>query len=72
MTATILPFPPRGPFTVDIEREDEGGWLVTCRRHGWLHGSADQALEDARAIAAGFNVAVRVKQAPMAKPAVSF
>jgi hypothetical protein len=58
--AAVLTFPARGPFAVDIERERDGeAWLVRCRSHGWLHGSSDDALKDARAIAHGFNVAVR-------------
>jgi hypothetical protein len=56
----ILPFPPRGPFAVHVEREDEA-WLVICREHGWLHTSRHEALADAASIARGFGVAVEVK-----------
>jgi hypothetical protein len=56
-TARILPFPLRGPFAVRIEREPPA-WLVICRDHGWLHGSREAALADAKRIAAGFGVAV--------------
>jgi hypothetical protein len=38
MTAQILPFPPRGPFAVRVEREFERehpAYLVICRDHGW-------------------------------------
>src|SRR6516165_1060516 len=60
VTATVLRFPEVGPFTVNIRRERDGeAWLVVCRKHGWLHGSSDDALRDARAIANGFGVAVR-------------
>jgi hypothetical protein len=62
MSATILKFPTRGPFTVRVEREsdpDYGGWLVLCRSHGWLHGDFSTALRDAHEIAAGYGVAVR-------------
>ena len=55
---SILPFPPRGPFAVRVERELDGeGWFVLARDHGWLHGSFGAALFDAREIAAGFGVA---------------
>jgi hypothetical protein len=53
MTAIILPFP---PTHVRVVRAREGGWLVLCRSHGWLHGNRDAALADARWIAAGYGV----------------
>jgi hypothetical protein len=55
----IIAFPARGPFAVHVGREDEG-WLVVCRRHGWLHSTRHEALADAAEIAAGFGVAVEV------------
>jgi hypothetical protein len=36
---------------------------VICRDHGWLHGSRDTALADAKQIASGFGVAVEVVNA---------
>jgi hypothetical protein len=33
MTAQIIPFPQRGPFSVHILRDGEA-WLVVCRDHG--------------------------------------
>jgi hypothetical protein len=57
MSAKILQFPPRGPFTVKILRE-ERAWLVVCRSHGWLFGSRDDARISARELARGFGVAV--------------
>ncbi len=57
MTAQILQFPARGPFTVSIAREGEG-WLVVCRDHGWLCGSRRSAWTTANDIAEGFGVAV--------------
>jgi hypothetical protein len=30
MTAHIIPFPPRAPFVVRVEREQEA-WLAICR-----------------------------------------
>lgn len=57
----IIPFPPRGPFAVRIEREAEA-WLVLCRDHGWLHGDYRAAIAEAYVIARGFGVAVEVGQ----------
>jgi hypothetical protein len=59
MTARIIQFPPRGPFSVRVERQ-EAAWLVVCRQHGWLFGSLREALADAAKIAAGFGVAVEL------------
>ena len=38
MSARVIAFPQRSPFVVRVER-DGPAWLVTCRSHGWLHGS---------------------------------
>jgi hypothetical protein len=59
MTAQIIPFPPRGPFAVRVEREQEAR-LVICRSHGWLHVDRLAAIVDAHAIAQGFGAAVAV------------
>ena len=59
MTAHILEFPQRGPFSVRIERGD-AAWIVTCRDHGWLHGDKRAAIADAIEIASGFGVALQV------------
>jgi hypothetical protein len=59
MTAQMISFPQRDPFVVRIEREDVA-WLLICRDHGWMHGSLCEAIAEARAIAAGFGVPVRV------------
>lgn len=59
MTARIIPFPQRAPFTVRVERE-EAAWLVICRGHGWLHASFRQAIAEANVIARGFGVVVQV------------
>jgi hypothetical protein len=59
-SATILPFPARGPFAVHVERERNGeAWVVICRNHGRLHGNFSVALRDARDIAQGFGVGMR-------------
>lgn len=58
MSATLLQFPDRGPFTVSVTRES-AAWLVTCREHGWLHGDERSAVNDALDIARGFGVAAR-------------
>lgn len=57
MTARILQFPPRGPFAVQIVREDPA-WLVICKQHAWLFGSRREAMAEAREIADGYAVAV--------------
>jgi hypothetical protein len=57
MTALLLEFPARGPFDVRLEREDRA-WLVICRDHGWLCGSREEAVSEAREIAQGFAVAI--------------
>ena len=60
MSARIVPFPPRGPFTVYVVN-GEDGWLVVCRKHGWVHSDQREAIADAETVAAGFGVAVKVK-----------
>jgi hypothetical protein len=60
MSGTVIAFPPRGPFSVRIMREDMA-WLVVCRSHGWLHGSQHEALRDAWEIARGFGVGVEMQ-----------
>jgi hypothetical protein len=55
MTTSILPFP---PFHVRVAPAREGGWLVLCRSHGWLHGNRDAALADAKLIAAAYGTGV--------------
>jgi hypothetical protein len=45
------------PQVIRILRED-AAWLVTCRGQAWLHGSHDEALRDAFALAAEFNLPV--------------
>jgi hypothetical protein len=59
MTAQIIPFPQRGPFSVHILRDGEA-WLVVCRDHGWLHSNINDAIDDAAEIADGFAVQVKV------------
>jgi hypothetical protein len=57
MSATVIPFPPRGPFAVIVERAGPA-WLVIVRQHGWLHGDRRKAIAEAREIARGFGVGV--------------
>jgi hypothetical protein len=60
VSAVILRFPPRNPFSVRVEPEIGGdGWLVLAREHGWLHGSFDAALLEAHEIASGFGTVAR-------------
>jgi hypothetical protein len=57
MSAVVLPFPPRGPFKVELLREGPA-YLVRARRSGWLHGSLVEALADAQWLAAAAGVAI--------------
>ena len=59
MTAQIIPFPARAPFSVYVKRI-ETCWLVIYRDHGWLHGDRGDAIADANYIAQGFGAAVAV------------
>jgi hypothetical protein len=59
MTAQIIPFPPRGPFTVSV-RSDADGWLVIAKSYGWLHVDQREAIADAEYVAGTFGVAVTV------------
>jgi hypothetical protein len=54
---TVLQFPRRGPFRIEILREGEA-WLVRARAHGWLHGSYDAARADAEWLANNFGVGI--------------
>jgi hypothetical protein len=55
----ILIFPSSRSCAVRVEREFDGeGWLALKDCYGWLHGSFNDALLDAREIAAGFGVSV--------------
>jgi hypothetical protein len=53
-----LRIPSRHP-AVWITREGKA-WLVIAGDHGWLHGSYEAALRDARDIAKGFGCTIRV------------
>jgi hypothetical protein len=64
----IILFRPRRPtfksspasvFSVTVEPRD-GLWLVTSRKHSWLHVSRRDALRNADELAAGFGVSVVV------------
>jgi hypothetical protein len=61
MTNNLIQFPRRAPFDVNVT-EDDDGWLVVCRSHGWLHADRREAIEDAREIARGFGVVVEARQ----------
>jgi hypothetical protein len=61
VTARILQFPQRTPFTVRVEREHkEAVWLVIARRHGWIHGNRREAIAEAKKIANKFGVSIEV------------
>ena len=55
--AAILPFPPRGPWKIELLREGPA-FLVRSRDHAWLHGSIADALADAQWLAANAGVAI--------------
>jgi hypothetical protein len=59
MTALIIRFP---EFHVRVVPANEGGWMVLCRSHGWLHGDRNTAVEDARWIAAGYGTRVLIRE----------
>ncbi len=63
MSAAIIRFPTFRRLDVRIEREagDLGGWFVLSpdRSHAWLHGSFNDALDDAGVIASGYGMAVQ-------------
>src|SRR5262249_37736682 len=62
MSATILQFPRRGPWRVEVTRERDGdGWLVLGPRgHGQLCGSLVDALVDASRLAAEHGVSIAI------------
>jgi len=60
--AEIIRLPSRRRTAVFVVVDDDG-FLVLAGSHGWLHGSLGEAIDDARDIAAGFGVPVRVAAA---------
>ena len=60
MTARIIRFP---EFHVRVVPANEGGWMVLCRSHGWLHADRDTAFKDARWIAASYGTRILVREA---------
>ena len=56
---TVLQFPLRGPFRIEILREG-GAWLVRARAHGWLHGDFGAALKDAISLASEHSTTVAI------------
>jgi hypothetical protein len=59
MSAVVLPFPPRGPWKIELLREGPA-WLVRARDHAWLHGSLETARKDAEWLAARAGVAIAI------------
>jgi hypothetical protein len=56
----IIQFPSSRAHAVRVQREADGpAWLVLTHDHGWLHGSFDAAISDARQLAEHFGVSVR-------------
>jgi hypothetical protein len=44
---TLVRFPDRRATAIRIIRDD-AAWLVVAREHGWLYGSRESAVADAR------------------------
>jgi hypothetical protein len=62
VSACILAFPKRSPFSVAVIPDDRDGlWWVICRSHAWVFSDQQEALRDATAVASGFGVAIEVK-----------
>jgi hypothetical protein len=59
MMSEIVRFPARRSAAIWLLREG-GAWLALAGEHGWLHGSAMSALEDARWLAENFQMPLRV------------
>jgi hypothetical protein len=49
---------------VFITRDGPGGWFVILHEHGWLFGSFREAVAEARQLAWGFSLPVRVEGRP--------
>jgi hypothetical protein len=58
VSATILRFPGRAPFDIEIRRENAGGWLVIAKSHAWLHGDKHSAMRDARWLARNYGTRI--------------
>jgi hypothetical protein len=57
---TLLKLPPRRAAAIFVVETSAGGWLVIAREHGWLHGDAVSAFQDAEWLSQNFNLPVRV------------
>jgi hypothetical protein len=60
-SAVILPFPPRGPWKVELLREGPA-FLVRARDHAWLHGDYAAAREDAAWLAENYVAAIAERE----------
>jgi hypothetical protein len=56
----IYRFPDRARTAILVVHDDDG-WLVLAAGHGWLHGDRDEALRDARWLAANYGRPVRLR-----------
>jgi hypothetical protein len=61
MSARILEFPRRRQRNIIVWCDPDDGFYVIRGGHGWLHGSAWQAFEDANEMAGADSVAVVVR-----------
>jgi hypothetical protein len=60
VSATVIRFPPRRMAAVFICKERNGsGWLAIAGAHAWLFGSHDQAVAEARWLAANLGFPIR-------------
>ncbi len=57
--SNVTRFPSGGSAAVWIMRETLGGWLVLSRDHGWLFGSYNEALDEARSLARSMSMQIR-------------
>jgi hypothetical protein len=54
----VFRFPARRAAVVWV-LEDDDGWLVLAREHGWLHGSHSDAVENAWWLAGNLGFPIR-------------
>ncbi len=56
---SVIRFPMRGAASIWI-LPAEGAWAVQAGDHGWLHGDARAAREDARWLARNLDLPIRL------------
>ena len=58
MSAEIIRFPARRFASIQIT-QDDGAWLVQAGAHGWIHGDAESARDDAQWLSQNLSLPVR-------------